>query len=177
MLELLKMGFQEIAKNRHSIRAYLEKEIEEDKLNQILEAARAAPSAGNLQAYKIFVIKERQAKQQIAAAANDQDFVGEAAVVLIFCQDAYQSAKKYSKRGEQLYSLQDATIACAYAQLAASDLGLGTCWVGAFDEEEVKKIIRIPQTLRPIVLLPIGYPAESPKIKDRRPLSELVLRR
>lgn len=177
MLELLKMGFQEIAKNRHSIRAYLAKEIEEDKLNQILEAARAAPSAGNLQAYKIFVIKEAALKREVGRAAFDQDFVGESAVILIFCQDAYQSAKKYSTRGEKLYSIQDATIACAYAQLAASDLGLGACWVGAFDEEEVKKIIRIPQTLRPIVLLPIGYPTESPETKDRRPLSELILRR
>ncbi len=171
------MGFKETAKNRHSIRAYLTKELEEEKLNLILESAGVAPSAGNLQAYKIFVIKERQAKQQIAAAANDQDFVGEAAVVLIFCQDAYQSAKKYSARGEKLYSIQDATIACAYAQLAANDLGLGTCWVGAFDEEKVKRTVHIPQTLRPVALLPIGYPAESPKIKDRRPLSELVVKR
>ncbi|HEX7456447.1 MAG TPA: nitroreductase family protein [Candidatus Nanoarchaeia archaeon] len=171
------MGFQEIAKNRHSIRAYLPKEIEEEKLTQILEAARQAPSAGNLQAYKIFVVKESQTKQQIAAAANDQDFLGQAAVILIFCQDPYQSAKKYRKRGEELFSLQDATIACAYAQIAASDLGLGTCWVGAFDEEKVREIVHISQTLRPVALLPVGYPAETPPPHDRRPLSELVVKR
>jgi nitroreductase len=171
------MEFQKIAKNRSSIRAYLEKEVEEEKLNQILETARSAPSAGNLQAYKIFIIKDRETKQQIAAAAKQQDFLGQAAVVLIFCQDAYQSAKKYSARGEKLYSLQDATIACAYAQLAASNLGLGACWVGAFDEEKVKRVAHVPQTLRPAALLPIGYPAENPKIKDRRSLSELVLKR
>lgn len=171
------MGFGEIAKNRHSIRAYKQKEIEEEKLNQILEAARQAPSAGNLQAYKIFVVKEIQTKQQIAAAANDQDFLGQAAVILIFCQDAYQSAGKYSKRGEELYSLQDTTIACAYAQLAASDLDLGACWVGAFDEEKIRAIVHISQTLRPIALLPVGYPAETPLPHARRPLSELVLKR
>ncbi len=171
------MNFQRIAENRHSIRDYLAKEIEEEKLSQILESARSAPSAGNLQAYKIFVTKEAALKRKVAQAAFDQDFVGEAAVVLIFCQDAYQSAKKYSERGEKLYSLQDTTIACAYAQLAASDLGLGACWVGAFDEEKVKRTVHIPQTLRPVALLPIGYPAENPKIKDRRPLSELVVKR
>ncbi|OGY21880.1 MAG: nitroreductase [Candidatus Woykebacteria bacterium GWB1_45_5] len=167
------MEFQKLLKERHSIRVYQDKPVEEEKLNQILEEARSAPSAGNLQAYKICVVKDKKAREKIAEAAN-QEFVAQAPVVLVFLQDPNQSSQKYNRRGEELYSLQDATIACAYAQLAAADLGLGSVWVGAFDEEEVAKIIGVPSNLRPIAILPIGYPAEKPAAKSHRPLDELV---
>lgn len=167
------MEFQKLLKERCSIRAYQPREIEEEKLNRILEAARSAPSAGNLQAYKICVVKDELVKQQLAEAAN-QDFIADAAVVLVFLQDKDQSSQKYSRRGKELYSLQDATIACTYAQLAVADLGLGAVWVGAFDEEELAKVIGTPSNLRPIAVLPIGYPAEKPAEKNRRPLSDLV---
>lgn len=167
------MELQRLIKERRSIRAYQKREIEEEKLKQILEAARSAPSAGNLQAYKICVVKEKQAREKIAEAAN-QEFLATAPVILVFLQDSNQSSQKYSRRGESLYSIQDATIACAYAQLSAADLGLGAVWVGAFDEEEVAKIIGLPSNLRPIAILPIGYPAEKPFVTNRRPLSELV---
>ena len=167
------MKFQKLLKERHSVRAYQKREIEEEKLNQILEGARSAPSAGNLQAYKICVVKDKKAREKIAEAAN-QDFIAEASVVLVFLQDPDQSSQKYGQRGEVLYSIQDATIACAYAQLAAADLGLGAVWVGAFDEEEVAKIIDTSRGLRPIAILPIGYPAEEPQVKPRRSLDELI---
>ncbi|OGY25962.1 MAG: nitroreductase [Candidatus Woykebacteria bacterium RBG_16_44_10] len=170
------MEFQRLLKERHSVRAYQNKPIEEEKLNQILEAARSAPSAGNLQAYKICLVRDELVKQQLARAAN-QDFIAQASVVLVFLQDYDQSSQKYGQRGEELYSLQDATIACAYAQLAAADLGLGSVWVGAFDEEEVTKVVDVPSNLRPIAILPIGYPAEEPSQRTRRPLSDLVWER
>jgi nitroreductase len=168
------MEFQKLTKERHSIRAFQARPIEEEKLQAILEAARKAPSAGNLQAYRIHITKPKEKKERLAEAALNQEFVGEAEVVLVFCQDSPQSNQKYGLRGEKLYSLQDATIACAYAQLAAADLGLGTCWVGAFNEEEVSKAIRLPRNLRPIALLPIGYPTEKPFPKSRRSIDELV---
>ena len=167
------MEFQKLLRERHSIRAYQKREIEEEKLKQILEAARSAPSAGNLQAYKICVVKNKQVREKIAEAAN-QEFLATAPVILVFLQDPSQSSQKYGQRGENLYSIQDATISCAYAQLAAANLGLASVWVGAFDEEEVAKIIGVPSNLRPIAILPIGYPAEKPTAKTRRPLLELV---
>jgi len=169
------MEFGKLIKNRHSTRAYNKHPISEEKLEKILEAAISAPSAGNLQAYKIYIIKDKVSKNKLAQAANEQKFISEASVVLVFCQDKLQSSKKYRERGEELYSLQDATIACAYAQLAAANLGLGNVWVGAFNEEEVRKIINVPISLRPIAVLPIGYPNEEPKIKPRRELKDLVL--
>lgn len=167
------MEFQKLIKERRSIRAYQKREIEKEKLDQILEAARSAPSAGNLQAYKICMVKEKQAKEKIAEAAN-QDFIATAPVILVFLQDPDQSGQRFRERGEKLYSIQDATVACAYAQLAAADLGLGAVWVGAFGEEEVKKVVDAPSSLKPIAILPLGYPAEKPSPKTRRPLSELV---
>ena len=170
------MEFFEVVKNRHSIRAYQDKEIEPEKLEKILNAANSAPSAGNLQAYKICVVKDRKAKEEIAEAAN-QEFVATAPVVLVFLADPDQSAQKYRSRGEKLYSIQDATIACAYAQLAVADLDLASVWVGAFDEGAVSEAIDAPSNLRPVAILPIGYPAEKPKIKPRRPLSDLTWER
>jgi len=167
------MEFFEVVKNRHSIRAFQEKEVEPEKIEKILNAANSAPSAGNLQGYKICVVKDRQAREKIASAAN-QEFVAEAPVVLVFFADPDQSAQKYRSRGEKLYCLQDATIACSYAQLAVADLGLGSVWVGAFDEEAVSEAIESPRNLRPVAILPIGYPAEKLKIKTRRPLSEMT---
>jgi len=170
------MEFFELVKNRHSIRAFQEKEVEPEKIEKILNAANLAPSAGNLQAYKICVVKEKRAREKLSEAAN-QEFVASAPVVLVFLTDPDQSAQKYGSRGEKLYSLQDATIACAYAQLAIADLGLASVWVGAFDEGAVSEAIDAPRNLRPVAILPIGYPAEKPKIKPRRPLSELTWER
>jgi nitroreductase len=165
--------FQKLLKERHSIRVYQNKEIEEEKLEKILEAARNAPSSGNLQAYKICVVREKTEKEKIAVSAG-QDFIARASAILVFCQDKFQSAQKYKERGEKLYSLQDATIACAYAQLTVADLGLGAVWVGAFDEKELSEILSLPPNLIPVSILSIGYPAEKPTSKPRRSLTELI---
>jgi nitroreductase len=168
------MDFFEVVEIRRSIRTFQEKEIEEEKLKKILEAAKSAPSAGNLQAYKIAVIRKQEKRIALGKAAFNQESVGEAPVVLVFLQDPKESCRRYGRRGEELYSLQDATIACSYAQLAASNLGLGSCWVGAFDEEEVRIVIDAPSDLKPIALLPIGYPAESPPKREKKNLSQLL---
>lgn len=167
------MEFFDLVKNRHSARSFQNKEVEQEKIEKILTAANRAPSAGNLQAYKICVAKDRKTREELADAAN-QEFVAEAPIVLVFLQNPWQSAQKYGARGEGLYSLQDATIACAYAQLAAANLGLGSVWVGAFDEEAVGEAINGHRNVRPVALLPIGYPAEKPSPKPRRPLTTLV---
>jgi len=168
------MEFFETLKARHSVRAYKDKEIEEDKIYQILEAANSAPSAGNLQSYEIVLIRDKERKKKIAAASYNQNFIAQAPIILVFCANIYKSSTKYGERGEKLYALQDATIACSYAQLAATTLGLASCWIGAFDEEKIKKIINAPAHIKPVAILPIGYAAEKPYITSRRKLKDLV---
>lgn len=163
-----------MVERRQSIRAYQAKPIEEEKLTKILYAANRAPSAGNLQAYEIYVARDKARREELARAALGQWFIAEAPIVLVFCANTRRSAMRYGKRGEELYALQDATIACAHAHLAAAALGLGSCWIGAFDEAEVSRILNLPKHLRPIALLPIGYPAEQPLRTPRRRLEDLV---
>lgn len=166
------MDFLEIVKKRKSIRRFKEKEIGEEKIREILEVVRQAPSAGNLQAYKVFVVKEKEKKKKLAQAALGQDFIAEAAVVLIFCANPKESALRYGRRGQELYSIQDATIACCYAQLAATNLGLGSCWVGAFSGEEVQKVLGTD--LLPVAILPIGSPNENPVRPEKKDIEEIA---
>jgi nitroreductase len=168
------MEFFKVLQERHSIRAFAERPVEPEKLRALLEAANRAPSAGNLQAYKIYVVTRSTTLKALMRAAFEQKFVGQAPVVLVFCADPRRSASSYGERGATLYSVQDATIACAYAQLAATALGLGSVWVGAFDEDAVRKALDISEELVPVALLPVGYPTESPQITSRRTLDELV---
>jgi nitroreductase len=170
------MQFFEVVKQRRSVRAFTGALVEADKLAAILDAARLAPSAGNLQAYQVVVADDAGSKKALAAAALGQDFLAEAPVVLVFCASPQRSESKYGLRGTALYCIQDATIAACYAQLAAAAQGLASCWVGAFDEARVKAALRLPRQLRPISLLPIGYAAEAPERPQRRALDELVHR-
>jgi nitroreductase len=168
------MDFFKLIEERHSMRKYQFKPVEEEKLTRILEAANRAPSAGNLQGYEIYVVRKLEYRQALVKAAYDQEFLAEAPVVLVFCADAPRSAAKYGERGATLYSVQDATIACAYAQLAAKSLGLDTVWVGAFDEQAVAGIVHIEDGLRPIIMLPVGYAGKESRPRPRRPLKDLI---
>lgn len=167
------MNLFEAIEARQSIRAYQPKEIETQKLESILQAINQAPSAGNCQAYQVYLVRDQSLKQALANAALRQEFVAHAPLVLVFCIHPNRAAR-YGKRGEQLYCIQDAVVAVAYAQLAAVALGLGTCWVGAFDEEMVALSLQLPPDQRPVVILPIGYPGEQPPRSSRRPLADLV---
>ena len=168
------MDFFEVINQRHSIRAYKNKPVEPEKLQQILQAVNRAPSAGNLQAYEVYLVCDDKHKTSLVAAAYDQEFLAQAPLVLVFCAHANRSASKYQERGTELYCVQDATIACTFAMLAATALGLSTAWVGAFDENELRYIINAPWAHRPVAMLPIGYAAESPRISSRRTLNDLI---
>ena len=168
------MEFMKLIEERHSTRAYQEKAVEQDKLEKILHAANRAPSAGDLQAYSIVVVRKPDLRQALVKAAVDQQFVRQAPVVLVFLADPARSGEKYGHRGEGLYAIQDAAIACAYAQLAAHDLGLSACWVGAFRKKDVQEVVGGAEGHVPVSLLAIGYAAESPFIAPRRPLTEMV---
>ena len=168
------MDFFEVINQRHSIRAYKNKPVEPEKLQHILQAVNRAPSAGNLQAYEVYLVCDDKHKTSLVAAAYDQEFLAQAPLVLVFCAHANRSASKYQERGTELYCVQDATIACAFAMLADTALGLSTAWVGAFDENELRYIINAPWAHRPVAMLLIGYAAESPRITSRRTLNDLI---
>jgi nitroreductase len=170
------MEFFDVLEARRSVRAFGEGPVEPAKLERVLAAARLAPSAGDLQSYRIAVIEDRKTKAALAAAALGQDFVAEAPTVLVFCADAKRSESRYGRRGATLFCIQDATIAACYAQLAASAEGLASCWVGAFDESAVAAALNAPPELRPVAIMPIGRAAEEPERPPRRALGELVRR-
>ncbi len=167
--------FFKTVRHRHSIRKYQRDiPVEQEKLHAILEMACAAPSAGDLQAYKILVVTNEEKRSQLTKATFNQAFISEAPVSLVFCADPQRSAERYAERGRQLYALQDATIAASYAQLAIVAAGMASTWVGYFDEQHVKTILNINEALVPVALITVGYPAELPDPSPRRRLEEVV---
>jgi nitroreductase len=170
----MRMEVFEAIATRRSVRAYRDEPVEPDKLDRILESLNQAPSAGNLQAYQVYRVTHPDLRRGLSQAAYDQQFVSQAPVVLVFCAHGARSAGKYGVRGVELYCIQDATIACTFAMLAATALGLSSVWVGAFDETRVGRILGLPSDHRPVVILPIGYAAEHPRSRARRSLADLV---
>lgn len=156
------MELLEIIKNRRCIRKFKSKEIEEDKINRIMEAAKWAPSAGNLQARDFILVRNPETKEKIAEAALSQNFISEAPVIIVVCANKKKSSWKYGPRGVELYPIQDAAISAQNILLMAYSLGLGSCWVGAFDEDGLGNILNIPEDVRPVAIIPLGYPDESP---------------
>jgi len=168
------MSLHDVVTRRRSVRAYRPDAVADEQLDRILEAMRLAPSAGNLQAFQVVVVRAADRRRALAQAAIGQGFLGEAPIVLVFFADGPQAARRYGQRGVELYALQDAAIAASYAQLAAHDLGLGTVWVGAFRDAQVSAVVAAPSHLLPVALLAIGHPAEQPAPTPRRALGELV---
>lgn len=167
--------FFETVRHRHSIRKYQpDMPVETEKLHAILEMACAAPSAGDLQSYRIIVVRDPVERRALVHAAHQQTFIAEAPVCLVFCTDPARSATAFGERGEKLYALQDATIAAAYAQLAIVAAGMGSTWVGYFEEDQVSAALRLEPGLIPVALLSLGYPAELPEPSSRRRLHEVV---
>ena len=166
------MEILQAIKNRRSIRKFNKaKEISKDQIERLLEAARWAPSAGNLQSRFFYVVYDDKAKADLALAAFGQDFITDAAIVFVACADLTQN--RYGHRGQILYSIQDATLGIYNLWLEAQEIGLGGAWVGAFDEIAVSRILEIPKHLRPIAILPIGYPAESPMPPPRKAIKQI----
>ena len=166
-------SFFEFLNKRRSIRSFKEEPIEESKLDKIIEACNLAPSSGGLQTYEIYRVKNREMREKLVSAAKDQALVAQAQLLLVFCANPSRSVERFGERS-QLFSVQDATIAAAYAQLTVHLLGLSTVWVGAFDEKKVSEILQLPQGQRPIALLPIGYENEKPKEKTTRGIKDLL---
>jgi nitroreductase len=168
------MEFNEVVSVRRSIRNFSSEPVEEEKLRAVLETLNRAPSAGNLQAYEVFLIRDAAVRQALSRASLSQEFVAQAPVVLVFCANPKRAARRYGNRGERLYAAQDATIACTFAMLAATAQGLSTTWVGAFNDHAVHEAIGSPEGIQPVAILPIGYAAENPGPTPRRRLADLI---
>jgi nitroreductase len=155
---------------RSSVRAYKGTDVEEDKLRKILEAARLSPSASNRQEWKFVVVKNKETKKNLAHAAFGQSFIGEAPLVVVACGT---DSKSVMGCGQPTHTV-DVSIACAFMILQAYELGLGTCWIGAFKEDAVKNILKIPKQVRVVAMTPLGYPDEPASPKDRKRLDQIV---
>ena len=164
----------EAIKKRRSVRAYAGERVSEEDVERLIEAARWAPSAGNGQPWEFVVVKDVETKRKLSEAALNQTFIEKAPVVIVVCADLNRSSRGYGSRGEHLYSLQDTAAATENILLAAQELGLATCWVGAFRENEVAKAVKAPRNLRPVAVVPVGYPAERPVAPLKRSVNEIV---
>ena len=151
------------------MRDFTDQEIPESAIDILIEALRWAPSAGNLQSRKFYFVFNKDIRKKLAQAELKQNlasFVAHAPLVVVACVD-HHSASRYGDRGKHLYCIQDTAASIQNLLLAAHDLGLGTCWVGAFKEESIMGILDLPDNLRPVAIVPVGYPARTPKAPDR----------
>jgi nitroreductase len=164
------MEFMEVIKKRRSVRAYQNKEIRDDKLGRILEAARFAPSANNKQSWKFIVVKDPETKRKLVKVSRNQSFIGEAPVVIA---GVALEPDRVMSCEVPAYAV-DLAIAIQHIALAAANEGLGTCWIGAFSQDDVKKILGVPDAYKIVALMPMGYPADSPGTKTRKSLEDIV---
>jgi nitroreductase len=153
-------------KERRSIRNFQKRDIPNEVIDKLAEALIWAPSAGNLQARKFYFIKNDSIKKKIAHAALNQNFIAEAPLVIVGCADSRISFK-YGDRGVYLYSIQDVALSIMGMMLVAFENGLGSTWVGAFDEGGVSRILNTPSHLRPVAVVPVGYPSYIPSPPPR----------
>ncbi len=165
------MNVLEAIKTRKSVRQYLDKPVEDHHLETILEAARLAPSASNRQEWRFVVVRDRAQRRALMRAAQNQRFVGQAPIVIAACA---QTDNHVMSCGQLSYPI-DVSIAIDHLTLAATGLGLGTCWIGAFDEAAVKSLLRIPPEVRVVELVTLGYPTDpAPVPKRRLSMEEIV---
>jgi len=156
----VKMNVFEAIATRRSIRKFTSQDVPMEILGIVLDAGRHAPSAGNTQNWRFVIIKDPENKQKIAEACMQQLWIAEAPVILLVCSDIEKVKQFYGIRGERLYSVQNCAASIENMLLTAHSLGLGSCWIGAFDEDMLKRSANIPEDIRPQAVLPIGYPDE-----------------
>ena len=166
------MKVLDVIQKRRSVRKYKEDPIPEKALMRVLEAARLAPSGKNFQPWKFIIVKDKALKEKLAQASAGQFFMAEAPIIIVGCgfpDNCYAHMGRYMKS----WSV-DVTIALEHLILQAQEEGLGTCWIGSFEEEEVKAILNIPENVKVLALTPLGYPDEIPRFRGRKILDEIV---
>ncbi len=165
--------FQAI-KSRRSIRSFNDKAVSDEEIEKLIDAARFAPSAGNLQPWEFIIVKEPKTKRQLSVAALNQHFIEEAPIVIVVCANETRSGRRYGRRGVTLYCIQDTAAATQNLLLAAYSLGLSTCWIGAFREKLVRESLKTPSHVRPVAMIPVGFSSRKPEQRRRRPIAEIT---
>jgi nitroreductase len=163
------MDVAQAIRSRYSCRSYCDKPLEQEKLRTVLEAARHAPSAKNLQDWRFVVVTDAQMKKKIAAAANNQTFLENAGAIVVA-----STVSDHVMRCGQAVGPIDVAIALEHMCLQATELGLATCWIGSFYADKVKSIVGIPENVTVIELLALGYPADTPREHRREALERVV---
>jgi len=161
-------------KARRSVKAFKPDKVPIKTIYRLIDAARWAPSAGNLQSWEFILVEDSTAKKQLAAAALSQDFISDAPYVIVACADTERSAVKYGARGKYFYSIVDTSAAIENLLLAATDIGLGTCWVGSFNNNIVRDVLGLPEGIAPVAIIPIGYPADEGERTTRTSLGNII---
>jgi nitroreductase len=168
------MKIPEIIVKRRSIRSFTSREVTEELAKILVQAACLAPSAGNRQPWEFIIVRDEETKRALADAAYGQSFISKASVIYVVCALPDQSGSRYGWRGRELYCIQDTAAAIQNLILTAVANGLGSCWIGAFDESKASYVMGLPTGVRPVALIPVGYPDESPAPRPRRSLREVV---
>lgn len=168
------MTTRPLFERRYSCRNFDTSPLDRKMVETVLEAARWAPNGGNLQPWRFVVVLNIDLRRTLARAAFGQGFIAQAPVVIVVCAVADENAREYGARGRELYCLQDTAAAAQNMLLSATELGLGTCWVGAFDESAVSRLLDLDSAWRPVALIALGHPAEAESQRSRRPLAEVT---
>jgi len=168
------MNVDDAIRQRRSARSYSEKEVKHEHLVRVLNAGRHAPSSGNVQNWVFLVVKNENTKREIARACLNQIWMVQAPVHIIICNDLVAIKRSYGERGERLYGIQNSAAAAENMMLEAESLGLGTCWVGSFDNDAVKRALNIPNGVNPEIILTLGHPQGKTSMAGRHDLSHLV---
>ncbi|MEM2916338.1 MAG: nitroreductase family protein [Candidatus Woesearchaeota archaeon] len=164
----------ECIESRRSCRLYLDIPVEFEKIGNILNAGRVAPSAGNLQDWRFVLVTEEALRKQLAEAAMKQYWMEKAPVHIVICSVPESDERMYGKRGKELYTIQNCANAALSMLIAAHDQGLGACWVGAFEEGMVRRALQMPDSVRPMAIITIGYPDEEPARTKKNSLEAVV---
>lgn len=172
------MDVFEAMEKRHSVRSFdASREVAPELVEELLRCACLAPTAGNVQPWRFYVVRDPEVKGALSRAALGQAYVSEAPLDIVVCADLKAHGASYGKRGVELYSIQDTAAAVENLLLTATSLGLGACWVGAFREEEAARALNLPEGVRPLAIIPVGYPARSggqPRKLDHKRLTKYL---
>ena len=155
------MDIEKCIRGRRSVRGFKRTAIPPELLNPLIDALRWAPSAGNLQCRRFYFVFDQERRRELARAAERQTFLARAPLVVVACAD-HRIEREYEERGVELYCLMDVAASLQNLMLVAHAHGLATCWVGALDEDKVRELLRLPKHLRPVSLVPVGYPTDHP---------------
>jgi nitroreductase len=160
--------------SRRSVRNFQKKPVEDRLIGVLLFMASQAPSSGNVQEWEFIVVKDEEQKKKLAKYALNQKFIANAPAVIVICANLNKASLKFGTRGETMYALQDTAMAAQNIMLAAEGLGLGSCFVGAFEEDMISSVVELPDTMRPVAIIPIGYPAEETESPGRIPFENIT---